>query len=370
MIKIPLFKVYMNPFVDEDLLQTLHSGYIGQGSKVVIFESELSERIGNPHCLSLGAGTHGLHLALRDAGVGVGDHVITTPLSCTATAFPILMQGASIIWADIQPNTVNIDPVEVEKSITEKTKAIICVHWGGFCCDMEELYAIANKHKIALIEDAAHAFGATYKNSVIGDCTYSNYTMFSFQAIKTLTSVEGGALFTRTQDSYERIKLMRWYGIDREGLRRDLRCEDPIPEDLWGYKYNQNDVFATIGLKNLERVDQLLKIAKENVEYYKKELKDILGITLLQLTEDRKSSNWLFTILVENRTSFAAMMADRGIHTSRVHERIDKHPCVKEFVKSLPKLESIMPKYLCLPCGWWVTKEDREYIIDTIKKGW
>jgi dTDP-4-amino-4,6-dideoxygalactose transaminase len=368
MIKIPLFKVYMNPFVDEDVLQVLHSGYIGQGNKVEQFEKALSTKIKNRHCLSLAAGTHGLHLALRLIGVKAGDTVITSSLTCTATNWPILMQGADIIWADIQTDSLNIDPNSIRERIQNNTKAIMCMHWGGYPCDMEEIYNIGKEFSIPIIEDAAHAFGATYKDSIIGDCAYSDYTMFSFQAIKLLTSVDGGALFLKDAEDYRRGKLLRWYGINREGLRRDIRCEDFINE--YGYKYHMNDVCATIGLKNLERIPNLQSIIKDNVEYYRSELTNFSGVTLLQNKVDRVSSNWLFTMLVEERTSFANKMGEIGVHISRVHERNDIHPCVKKYAVPLPILDSIIDRMICIPCGWWVSKEDREYIIDAIKKGW
>jgi dTDP-4-amino-4,6-dideoxygalactose transaminase len=176
---ISLFKVYMNPEVDEPLLKVLHSGWIGQGEKVKEFENEISKIVNNKFCLSLSCGTHGLHLALRLLGVESGDEVITTPLTCTATNWPILMQNARIVWADINPYTLNIDASEIESKITDRTKAIFVVHWGGYPCDLDVIRNVAGD--IPIVEDAAHAFGSTYKETIIGDCTYSNFVMFSFQ---------------------------------------------------------------------------------------------------------------------------------------------------------------------------------------------
>ena len=365
--EIPMFKVTMSPVVDEPLLNILHSGWIGQGPKVAEFESHLWKKFDNPNVLALSAGTHGLSLALRLAGVEQGDEVITTPLTCTATNMPILMHGGKIVWADISKD-FNIDWASVKERISEKTKAIMCVHWGGYPCDLEELHEISQNHNIALIEDCAHVWGSKYKNSTIGDCYYSDAAMFSFQAIKHLTTVDGGALCLKDKNDYNRAKLLRWYGIDRESPRKEMRCEEDIAE--WGYKYHMNDVCATIGLANIPNADENVRTARENAHYYERELKNFDGIEITQDDKERLSSYWLFTMLVEDRTSFVHMMGKRGIAVSRVHERNDKHTVFKEFKRELPMLESIIDKMICIPVGYWVGPEDREYIIDSIKGGW
>lgn len=366
-MNIPLFKVYMSKKVDESLLKTIHSGWIGQGEKVKEFEQALQNRVKNPHCLTLSAGTHGLHLALRLAGVGFGDEVITSPLTCTATNWPILIQGATPIWADVKRD-MNIDVKSIKERITPKTKAILIVHWGGYPCDLKEINDLAATHNLPIIEDAAHAFGSMYRNSNIGDCRYSDFTMFSFQAIKSLTSVDGGALFCKNKESYKRGKLLRWYGIDREQPRTDFRCEEDILE--WGYKYHMNDINATIGLVNLGDVNWVLEQARGNAGYYDYSLGNIDGIEIVQDSPDRLSSYWLYTILVENRAEFMYLLGSHGIGISRVHERNDKHTCTRNFKRELPNLEEVIKKHISIPVGWWVTKEDREYIIETIKKGW
>jgi len=366
---IPLFKVYMDKSVDMKLLSTLHSGWIGQGEQVKNFEKKLSLFIGNNNCLTLSAGTHGLHLALRLAGCGTDDEVITTPLTCTATNWPILMQGSKIVWADVKRDDLNIDPEDVRKKITNKTKAIMCVHWGGYPCDLKELHEIAKEYNLVLIEDAAHAFGATYKGNNIGKCDYSDFTMFSFQAIKHLTTVDGGALFSRKYFDMQRGKLLRWYGIDREVPgKSDFRCEDQILE--WGYKYHMNDVSASIGIGNLGHVEENLNKCAENVRFYRERLTRKPGIKLIQSSIDRFSSNWLFTILVKDRANFSRIMEEYGIMVSRVHERNDKHFCTSEFKSDLPVVDEVIQEMVCIPCGWWVTKEDREFIIDRIVGGW
>jgi dTDP-4-amino-4,6-dideoxygalactose transaminase len=366
---IPLFKVFMSPQVDAPLLQVLHSGYIGQGAAVNRFEDALAQRFSNPRVMTLSAGTHGLHLALKLAGVKAGDEVITTPLTCTATNWPIFYEGAVPVWADIKDD-FNIDPKSVKARLTAKTKAIVCVHWGGYPCDLQPLGAIAAKAGVALIEDAAHAYGATYMDHPIGDCTWSRFTMMSFQAIKSLTAIDGGALFCRQVADLERGKLLRWYGIDRDSPRTDFRCEQPIPE--WGYKYHMNDVCATVGLANMADVEENLAATRRNAAYYDRELAGVPGVRLTQTEPTRQSSYWLYTMLVEKRSDFCTAMASKGISVSRVHERNDKHPCTAEcrMADELPNLERILTQQICIPVGWWLTTEQREYIVSCIQAGW
>jgi len=359
----------MSDRIDKPLLETVKSGWVGQCSQVDKWEKVLAKKLNNPRVLTLSAGTHGLHLALRLASVRRGDECITTSLTCFATTVPILMQGADPVWADIQADSLNIDPNSIHQRITKYTRAIIVMHWGGYPADLEEIYNMASEYGLFVIEDAAHAYGSTYKDSKIGDCKYSDYCMISTQAIKTLnTGVDGGILCLKSNDDYKQGKLLRWYGIDREQPRCDFRCESDIKS--WGYKYAPNDIAATIGLVNIKEVDKNIKIARDNASYYRKQLKDFDGITLLQNATDRESSYWLFTILVENRNEFFRMMGEKGIAVSRVHERNDKHTCMKQFKRELPVLDSVIDKMVAVPVGWWVTRENREYISSVIKGGW
>lgn len=362
-----MFKVAMNPDLNSELLRVLHSGWIGQGPMVKEFEHELSQVFANGKVLTLSSGTHGLSLALRLCDVEPGDEVITTPLTCTATNMPILGMGADIVWADVKRD-LNIDPKSIKECITDKTKAIIVVHWGGYPCDMGEINSISLKHGIPVIEDCAHAYGSYYAGHPIGDCSLSSFAMFSFQAIKHLTSVDGGALCCSTKHAYERGKLLRWYGIDRESPRTDFRCEADIAE--FGYKFHMNDVCATIGMYNMELADENINAACDNAAYYERELADVSGIELNQMAKDRQSSYWLFSMLVDRRSEFTHMMGRKGIAVSRVHERNDKHTCFDKYKRELPGLESIIDKMICIPVGWWITPEDRSYIVECIKGGW
>lgn len=391
--EIPLFKVFMSPTAAEEVGKVLNSGYIGQGPKVEEFEKILKRHFNHDYVLTLNAGTSALHLALHllkkpssydkifDGmvsekstwpGLQEGDEVLATPMTCTASNWPILANNLKIKWVDIDPTTLNMDLDDLARKITPRTKVIMLVHWGGYPNDLDRIKEIQEKayrmygFKPVVIEDGAHSLGSTYKGKPIG--SHGNMTMYSLQAIKHITSIDGGLLLTPHKDLHNRAKLMRWYGIDRDGDRKDFRCEADVEE--WGFKFHMNDVCATVGIENFKHAEEIISKHRDNARYYDQNLKDIQGVTLLARHNGHESSYWIYSLLVENRDGFYRHMNDCGIAVSQVHERNDKHTCVKEFRSSLPALDKTIGKIVSIPVGWWVTEEDRKYIADCIKRGW
>ncbi len=373
---IQLFKVFMSPNAKVEVGKVLDSGYIGQGPKVEEFESCLRNFLNTDRVLTLNSGTSGLHLALhllkKQNNIQDGDEVLATALTCTASNWPILANGLKIKWVDINPKNLNMDLDDLERKITHKTKAIIVVHWGGYPVDLDRLKAIQEKSyqiygfRPAIIEDGAHAFGSEYKGQKLGN--HGNMVMYSLQAIKHITSVDGGVLVLPNQELHRRGKLIRWYGIDREGNRKDFRCEADIEE--WGFKFHMNDVCATIGIENLKFANDILSKHRSNANFYDKNLANVAGLTTLERNRDHNSAFWIYSMIVENRDGFYKHMKEHGIIVSQVHERNDKHTCVKEYRSALPTLDKTIPSLVSIPVGWWVNEEDRQYIVDCIKKGW
>lgn len=359
---ISLFKVFMPKSVMRPLEEVLFSGYVGEGPQVEKFEHKLAPWFGSKNVLTLNSGTSAIHLALRLANVGYGDEVISTPMTCVATNEPVLSLGARIVWADIDPHTGNIDPEDVAKKITTKTKAIIVVHWGGYPCELEPLNALAATHGIKLIEDACHAFGATYHGKPIG--SISDFTCFSFQAIKEITTIDGGALVCKSKEDCERGRLLRWYGINRKGDRKDFRCEADITE--FGYKFHMNDVAATIGIEQLKYVGANLEKNRMNAARYDKAFSSLADVKTLCYKNDRMGSYWLYTLHVKNPPVFTEWMKKAKIAVSQVHARNDLHTIFKDFITDLPGVDEFMSRQICIPVGWWLTQEDISYIIDTI----
>jgi dTDP-4-amino-4,6-dideoxygalactose transaminase len=391
--QIQLFKVHMAPTAAEEVAKVLNSGYVGQGPKVDQFEKDLQDFLYVDKLVTLNSGTSGLHLALHLLkkprksnqifhgvastedfwpGLQPGDEILATALTCTASNWPILAHGLKIKWVDIDPTTLNMDLDDLERKITPTTKAIILVHWGGYPNDLDKIKQIQQKayqiygFKPAVIEDGAHSFGSKYKGKYLGN--HGNMIMYSFQAIKHITSVDGGLLTLPHQELYKRAKLLRWYGIDRDSNRKDFRCEADIEE--WGYKFHMNDVCATVGIENLKHANTIIQKHQENAAYYDENLKNIPGVTLLKREEGHESAFWIYSLLVEDRDGFMNHMKNCNIVVSQVHERNDKHSCVREYKSSLPALDRTIGKVVSIPVGWWVSAEDREYIVDCIKKGW
>jgi dTDP-4-amino-4,6-dideoxygalactose transaminase len=380
MKQIPLFKVFMSPNAGDEVTKVLNSGYIGQGEKVEEFESTLSDYFMRDYVVTLNSGTSGLHLALhllkkqsgKWPGLEDGDEVLATPLTCTASNFPIMANGLNIKWVDIDPETLNMDLDDLSRKISPKTKVIMLVHWGGYPNDLDKIKQIQTKcfdmygFKPAIIEDGAHSFGSKYKGKLLGN--HGNIVMYSLQAIKHITSIDGGLLVLPHRELYDRSKLLRWYGIDRNSNRKDFRCEADIEE--WGFKFHMNDVCATVGLENLKYVNTIVGTHKSNAEFYDNNLVDISGLKTLTRHEGHESAFWIYSMLVENRDSFYKWMKECNIVVSQVHERNDKHTCVTSYKSSLPTLDKTIGNVVSIPVGWWVTPEEREYIADCIKKGW
>ena len=377
---IQLFKVFMSKNAAPEVSKVLNSGYIGQGEKVEQFESKLQDFFMKDYIVTLNSGTSGLHLALdllkkssgKWPGLEDGDEVLATSLTCTASNFPILANNLNIKWVDVDPTTLNMDLDDLSRKISPKTKAIMLVHWGGYPNDLDRIKEIQNKcfelygFKPAVIEDGAHSFGSKYKGKHIGN--HGNMTMYSLQAIKHITAIDGGLLLLPHQELYDRAKLLRWYGIDRNSNRKDFRCEADIQE--WGFKFHMNDVCATVGMENLKHADEIVSKHQSNAKFYDENLQNIPGLTTLTRHEGHESAFWIYSMLVENRDGFYKHMKDCGIVVSQVHERNDKHTCVSDYKSSLPTLDKIIGKVVSIPVGWWVTDEDRQYIVDCIKKGW
>ncbi len=228
---IPLIKTNIPPreILMPRLEKVLYSGYVAQGETVDEFERAFENFIGSGNSLSLNSGTSALHIALILAGVKINDEVISTSLTAEPTNVAIKMTGAKIRWADIDYNTGNIDPISIEKQINEKTKAIMVVDYAGIPVNVPEIKAISEKYNLPIIEDAAHALGSKFNRSTAGN--HFPFTVFSFQAIKHLTTIDGGILQISSKEEYEKGKLIRWFGIDKKLTRLDNNIS------IQGYKY-------------------------------------------------------------------------------------------------------------------------------------
>jgi dTDP-4-amino-4,6-dideoxygalactose transaminase len=364
---IVLFYPHIPKRAIEMVTETLKTRWIGQGPKVTIFETKFRKKFcGNHGTIAVGSGTDALHLAYLLAGIKSGDEVIAPVFTCTATNIPLLYIGAKIKFADVEKDTLNIDTQHVANLINEKTKAIICVHYGGFPCDMDALQSIAASYGIPIIEDAAHALGASYKGKKIG--SISEFTMFSFQAIKHITTGDGGMLSFKDIRLKPKAERMRWFGIDRIGKQKAIWDND-IKEI--GYKYQMTDISAAMGLAALEEFDSILKLRKSLLAVYKKYLHDIPGIKIVGADyKDRTHAAWLCTVIAENRYNLQLKLREHNIESNQVHYRNDRYTIFGKRCKTLHNMDEIEHKYLVLPLHTKMSVDDVVKICKIIKSGW
>jgi dTDP-4-amino-4,6-dideoxygalactose transaminase len=345
-----------------ELERVLYSGYVAQGEQVELFERAFEKFIGIGHSLSVNSGTAALHIALILAGVDVGDEVISTALTAEPTNVAIKMVGAKIRYADVDFQTGNISPVSIEANINEKTKAIMVVDYAGIPVNVPAIKEISKKFSLPVINDAAHALGARFNGFKTG--AYFPYTVFSFQAIKQLTTVDGGMLQILNNEEYEKAKLIRWFGIDKTKTRLENNIK------FQGYKYHMNNVNATIGLVQLNDIASILNAHIENGKYFDAQLKDIPGVDIIDYYPGSEPAYWLYTLKVENREGFIKKMAKINVMANELHKRNDWHDYLNDFNTPLPNLDKFYSKMVHLPCGQWLNPEKRALIVETIKKGW
>lgn len=366
---IPLFKVSIPTNITEVLAPVLSSGFITEGPKAKQFEQEFQQWIGNPNTAIVNSGTSALTIAMRLAGVGPGTEVITSPMTCLATNEPILSLGAIPVWCDVDPTTGNIDVNKIEALITSRTKAILFVDWAGTPAELNEIITISIKHGIKTIEDAAHSLGAGYMTWKVG--TVCDYTCFSFQAIKHMTTIDGGAIACRAKEDYERAILLRWFGCARGHNNSPVKWTGDVTE--YGWKMHMNDVNATIGIEQLKTVRSRIDLHKRNGQLMTKHLSelDCNCIELIKIPIYIDSSYWIYTLKFRDkamRDMVSKKLSFVGIGNGIVHTRNDEYSLFAPYKKELPGLDDFAARMLNIPCGWWCSEQDIELIANYIKK--
>lgn len=310
---------------EEEVLDSLRSGWITTGPKVARFEQMFKEYIGCKHAQAVNSCTAALHLSLISAGIKPGDEVITSPITFAATANVIIHCGAVPVFADVEKETLNIDVGRIEEKITEKTKAIIPVHLAGQPCKMKEIFKIARKYNLKVIEDAAHAVGAEYDGKKIG--SLSEYTCFSFYPIKNITTIEGGMITFDNDDLEETLKALTLHGLTKDAWNRYTAAGSLHWDILFpGYKYNMTDIQAALGIHQLKKLPLFLEVRRKYVSIYQEAFRDMEELQLLQTIPEATHSHHLFIILLNlekltiTRDEFMLALKDENIGTG-VHFR-------------------------------------------------
>lgn len=375
MFNYPLFKVHL---VQEEALKNLSSvfasGFINEGQQVIELEKRLCEFLEISNLTLMNSCTSALTTALRIIGVGKGDEVITTAMTCVATNTPIVNAGAKLIWADIDANSGMISAEDVEKLITPRTKAIMIVDWAGTPADLRSFQRISKKYSLPIIQDAAHAFGAKLEGRPISD--FTDFTCFSFQAIKHFTTGDGGALVCRRPEDHLLAKKLKWFGYDRDAVKdangewKGQKWDADILAEEVGYKFNLNNMSAAVGLANLPCMDSVLAKHRANAKMYNSLLGSHPLVHLLSSPVAALSSFWVYTLRLKltetQRDRVMATLNAKGIGAGLVHLPNSRYSAFQEFHRELPNTELFSSTQISLPCGWWLEAGDIRTIAENL----
>ena len=367
---IPLFKVHMPANAGEALQRTLASGHIAQGAQVAEFERAMEGILCTPLLCAVSDASAGLTLALFLSGVGPGDEVIVSPLCCLATAMPIANLFARPVWCDIDPATGMPDAEHVRERLSERTRAVIVYCWSGNPCLTQPVRRVARGAKIVV--DASEAFGAELNGRPL-PADGADFTVYSFSAVRHITTGEGGVLASRTREDIERARRGRRYGIQQAAFRLpngDLNPDSDI--EVAGYNFAMNNIAATIGLAQMEHAAAVVSRYRGNGRYFDGVLAGIPGITLLRLPAEATSAHWTYSFRAERRGDLMRKLHEHGIGAQRLHLRTDLYTCFSGSRSTfpLPGVDVLDRENLSIPCGWWVNDADRDRIAACIRSGW
>lgn len=366
---------YGKQTIDQDDIQAvvdvLKSDFLTTGPKIAEFEQTVADYVGAKYAVAISNGTSALHAACFAAGIGPGDEVITTPLTFAASANCVLYCGGTPVFADVDPKTYNIDPEDIRRKITDRTKAIIAVHLAGQPCDMDAIHSIAHEYGLIVIEDGAHALGSVYKGKKVG--SLSDMTTFSFHPVKPITTGEGGMIVTDNEDFYKKMILFRSHGITRDDSMM-TRNDGPwfYQQFDLGYNYRITDIQCALGCSQMKKLDRFLARRKEIVARYNEAFADCDNIITPYQLSDTESGWHLYIVQVKNcdRRQVFEAMREKGIGVNVHYIPVYMHPYYQEHGYEnvhCANAEEIYSHIISLPLYPGLTSEQQDYVIDTLK---
>lgn len=366
---------YGKQTIEQDDIQAvvdvLKSDFLTTGPKIAEFEQTVADYVGAKYAVAISNGTSALHAACFAAGIGPGDEVITTPLTFAASANCVLYCGGTPVFADVDPKTYNIDPEDIRRKITDRTKAIIAVHLAGQPCDMDAIHSIAREHGLIVIEDGAHALGSVYKGKRVG--SLSDMTTFSFHPVKPITTGEGGMIVTDNEDFYKKMILFRSHGITRDDSMM-TRNDGPwfYQQFDLGYNYRITDIQCALGCSQMKKLDRFLARRKEIVARYNEAFADCDNIITPYQLSDTESGWHLYIVQVKNcdRRQVFENMREKGIGVNVHYIPVYMHPYYQDHGYEnvhCANAEEIYSHIISLPLYPGLTSEQQDYVIDTLK---
>ncbi len=370
-MQINLFRPLVREEAVEAAATVLRSGWIGMGARTCEFERALAARLHAPHCVAVNNCSSALHLALRVLDLPAGAEVVTTAVTFISTNLGIVYERLRPVFADVNPRTGNLDPADVAARLTPATRALVLVHYGGTPCDLDEIYDLARRHQLTVVEDCAHALGASYKGRPIG--SHDSLQAFSFDPTKNLTAGEGGALTFRCPDYETRLRRLRYLGMDRDNYERFSRSRSD--GRAWhygvsevGFRYHLSDLHAAIGLAQLPFLEEDNRRRAAIAARYRAGLAGVAGLTLLEQPADRVSAHFLFCVLAERREALLAALAAHGVGASVHFPRNDEYPMFRR--QELPQTEYFTSHVVSLPMHPGLTDAEVDYVLEVIREGW
>jgi len=361
----------------DSVVETLRSGWLTTGPKVGRFEADFAKYVGCQHAVAVNSATAALHLALAAIGLQEGDEVLVPTMTFAATAEVVLYFKARPVLVDCQPETLNLDPDQIEKAITAKTKAIIPVHIAGQACDMDRILELARAYDLRVIEDAAHALPARHRGKMIG--TIGDITCFSFYATKTITTGEGGMATTESLEWADRMRIMGLHGISKDAWKRYTAEGSWYYEILYpGFKYNLTDIAAAIGLEQLKRCTHFWEIRERYAALYNKGFQDVPGIITPYVAPDVRHAWHLYIIQLDleqlriGRNEFISLLKQENIGTSVHFIPLHLHPYYRDTFgyrpEDLPTASAVFERIVSLPIYTQMTETDVERVIETVRR--
>ena len=356
----------------KNIEKVFKTNWLGMGSFVYEFEKKIEKYLGTKHAICVNTGTTGIHLALSAIGIKPKDEVIVPSLTFAGSVQPIINMGAKPVFCEVEEDTLNIDVKDMAKRITKKTKAIICVHYGGLSCDMNKILKIARKKKIKVVEDAAHAFGSLYKGKKIGG--FGDISCFSFDPIKNLTCGEGGCVTTNNLKLAETLRRKRLLGISKDTWVRYKNKRSWFYEVVTeGYRYHMSNINAAIGLAQFDKLGKFTKKKKEVIKAYDKAFKKLGGVRLLRRNyKDTSPFNYTIRILPKSskisRNDFVNEMSKAGISVGINYIPNHIQPFFKPYKAKLPVTEKVWKEIVSLPLYYDMTKKELTKVISLTKK--
>lgn len=355
----------------DSVIEVLKSDYLTTGPKIAEFEKSVADYVGAKYAVAISNGTSALHAACFAAGIGPGDEVITTPITFAASSNCVLYCGGTPVFADIDPKTYNIDPDDIRKKITDKTKAIIAVHLAGQPCDMDEIHKIAKENNLIVIEDGAHALGSVYKGKKVG--SLSDMTTFSFHPVKPITTGEGGMIVTDNEEFYKKMVLFRSHGITRDEAMM-TRNDGPwfYQQFDLGFNYRITDIQCALGCSQMKKLDRFLAKRKEIVLRYNEAFADCENIVIPYQLPETESGWHLYIVQVKNcdRKQIFEALRDKGIGVNVHYIPVYMHPYYQEHGYEdvhCKNAEEVYSHIISLPLYPGLTEEQQRYVIDTLK---